>query len=153
MKWPWNRRKSNVSVQVPPEVEEYYQSGQKDRWLRRWLTSFASLVITILAAIALFFAGRWIYQTVIDSDDNSSETTQTENEADQPTIAPDSIESEVVTPSDDNAQQNDGALDSSDSDTSNQDTLPSGPATNDTDSQTPTAGPSDPEIPRTGPTE
>ena len=158
---PWNRKKSTVDVQVPPEVEEYYQSTQKDRRGMAWLLAFATLILTILIAVFLFFAGRWAYNAVFGDD--SSSTTQTEEQ----TAGQDGTSGQ-----DSEASAEDDALVSPDSpsgtDNGQEATLPPESGNNSQDgaaggttpgasqpgsSQTPTTGPNDPEIPRTGPTE
>ena len=161
MKWPWSRNKQpKVDVQVPPEVEEYYQSTHKDRRGMAWLLAFGTLILTVLIAVVLFFAGRWAYRAITgggssseteqavqegQSGDNSNEVT--EESADQETDG-------VVTETEESAEANNGDA----TESSGSETLPSGPTNSGSESgtgsnvdSTPTTGPSD--IPRTGPTE
>lgn len=152
-RWPWNRNKPTIDVQVPPEVEEYYQSTQKDRRGMAWLLAFATLLLTVAIAAVLFFAGRWAYRAIVGEDTGS---TQTEQQADDATTS-DGFETD--TPTDTNPETLPGF---STEDSANSDSTNSGntngadgstePATP-TDTQTPVTGPSKPEIPRTGPTE
>lgn len=159
---PWNRRKPSVEVKVPPEVEEYYQSTHKDRRGMAWLLAFLTLIVTVLIAVVLFFAGRWAYRSITGDDNVSSSETEQSVQEDQATENPESIESDGF-----GSNTQDGSDESSDS--SDSDALPSGPeptgdstdsgsGTNEgsdesTTSSTPTTGPGDSEIPRTGPTE
>ncbi len=74
--WPLNRRKSSETDEVPPEVEEYYQSERRERVGMAWLLAFLTLFATIVIALGLFFGGRWVYRKVANKD-NKSGTSQT----------------------------------------------------------------------------
>lgn len=156
---PWNRKTPSVEVQVPPEVEEYYQSTQKDRRGMAWLLAFATLLLTILIAVLIFFTGRWAYNAIFgdDSGTNSVQVEETES-------------TEGAESSDGEASASDDAVESplteSTENGPSQESLPSGPSAEAQagsdggatpgaggSNQTPTTGPGDPEIPRTGPTE
>ncbi|MCA9342979.1 hypothetical protein KC950_03150 [Candidatus Saccharibacteria bacterium] len=169
---PWNRnRQPKVDVQVPPEVEEYYQSTQKDRRGMAWLLAFATLILTILIAVVIFFVGRWAYNTVFGDDSDTNSSQELDNQSG-------SEENRSQSNSDDGASASDDALESPETTNNtgtNQETLPSDtdsqnnsnesgatgannnasnvPGSTGSTGQTPTTGPGDSEIPRTGPTE
>src|SRR5690606_28125129 len=77
MRWPFNRNR-NVDG-VPAEIQEYYQTERRERTGVAWLLALGTLIITVGLAGLLFFGGRWIYRTVANNNDDSTETTsQTE---------------------------------------------------------------------------
>lgn len=159
---PWKRNKQpTVDVQVPPEVEEYYQSTQKDRRGTAWLLAFATLILTILIAAGLFFAGRWAYRAII-GDDESTGTSQGDSGAGEGGIqgGSEDFEAETALPGNGEGESRDGQNDETQDQEDEAPSLPTGPSTDtqsggsngvDTQTQTPTAGPGDVEIPRTGP--
>lgn len=56
------------------ELEEYYANQRKRRNAKAWLMALLSLFITIVVIVLLFLAGRWIYNTFIDKDSQTSTT-------------------------------------------------------------------------------
>ena len=66
------RRNRQTSV-LPDEVREYYDSGQRQSRGVAILLTIGALLATVLIAIALFFAGRFIYNQIW-GDDNQSAT-------------------------------------------------------------------------------
>lgn len=81
MKFPF-RRKNDVSA-VPAEIQEYYQTERRERTGIAWLLALGTLIITIGLATLLFFGGRWAYRAVVDNDDNSPQTAQTEEDGEE----------------------------------------------------------------------
>lgn len=157
-RWPWNRNKSTIDVQVPPEVEEYYQSTQKDRRGMAWLLALATLILTILVAIALFFGGRWVYRAITgdDSDAGSSQVDQEVNSNSDSLndSTNDSIDGQTSSDQDSSSSSDNGAGDDSSSDDqTTADDIPSENNSPQTPTQTPVTGPSESAIPRTGPAE
>lgn len=77
----FNRSKKNKN-EVPAEIQEYYQAEKRDRTGIAWLLAFATLVVTILLAAGIFFAGRWAYRKIAGSDNQntSPQTAQNENQ-------------------------------------------------------------------------
>jgi cytoskeletal protein RodZ len=83
--WPFKRRNNQNRVEVPAEVQEYYQSERRERVGVAWLLALATLIITIVLAAALFLGGRWLYRKVAHRDDNRQpETTQSQNVNESP---------------------------------------------------------------------
>lgn len=74
MRWPFRRNKDTATV--PQEIQEYYQSERRERTGVAWLLALGTLLATIAMAILLFFAGRWIYRTVVNRDDNTNQTAE-----------------------------------------------------------------------------
>ncbi|TXG76564.1 hypothetical protein E6P97_03315 [Patescibacteria group bacterium] len=71
-------RRNKQTVNMPPEVAEYYQAERRDRRGATWLLTLLALCVTVAIIIGLFLAGRWIYRTVRGTDDdNKTATTQT----------------------------------------------------------------------------
>jgi cytoskeletal protein RodZ len=84
----WNRK--NDTTGVPQEVQEYYQTAKRERAGVAWLLAIATLIVTVLLALAIFFAGRWLWRTVTNNDDKSAtQTTQTEQREDDKSSADD----------------------------------------------------------------
>lgn len=82
--WPFNRNKQDAATKkVPREVEQYYQSEHRDRVGVAWLLAGLTLVITVLIVLGLFFSGRWVYRKIANKDDNSTQTAQTNQPAEQ----------------------------------------------------------------------
>jgi hypothetical protein len=63
-------------TEVPAEIQEYYQTEKRERAGVAWLLAFGTLVVTIVLAAGIFFAGRWAYRQIAGTDDNGSETTE-----------------------------------------------------------------------------
>lgn len=75
----WNRKK-NPNTDVPVEIQEYYQTEKRERAGIAWLLALGTLIVTIALAVAIFFAGRWVYRQIAGDDNNTTETAQTQNE-------------------------------------------------------------------------
>ncbi len=153
VKMPWNRNRTRpIAGQVPAEVEEYYQSTQKERRGVAWLMALFALLLTLLIGAVLFFGGRWLYrQLFTDNDSNTGSTSQQEettnesagSNADQPAqSSPDSSTSEPQNNGSTETQNNQSPSGESGA---NSQTTPSSEVT------TPATGPEASEIPRTGP--
>lgn len=71
----WDRFKRNNSedIGMPAEVQEYYKAESRSRNGMAWILAISTLVVTLALAAALFFGGRWIYQTIF-GDDESNQT-------------------------------------------------------------------------------
>lgn len=109
----WNRK--NDTTGVPQEVQEYYQTAKRERAGVAWLLAIATLIVTVLLALAIFFAGRWLWRTVTNNDDKSAtQTTQTEQREDDKSSADDrnntgSARPEQPSNDQDRTSQNDGS--------------------------------------------
>ncbi len=83
-KWKfWQRNKSVENSELPEEVREYYASTRKSRTSSAWLLGFATLLLTLALAVALYFAGKFIYEQFF-VDDNAETTAVTEPTPEQP---------------------------------------------------------------------
>lgn len=82
-------RRNQQPSDMPVEVRSYYESTQRDRSGRAWLLAVATLLLTFVLAAALFFGGRWLYRTIVGTN-NTPETTQEEttSESDGATQSP-----------------------------------------------------------------
>lgn len=74
MKWPFRRNKQD-QTDVPAEIQEYYQTGRRERTGVAWLLALGTLLLTIGLATLLFFGGRWLYRTVANRGDNNNGNT------------------------------------------------------------------------------
>lgn len=68
---------------VPQEIQEYYQTEKRERAGVAWLLAFGTLIVTIVLAAGIFFAGRWAYREIAGTDDNGAETTEVAQDEDQ----------------------------------------------------------------------
>jgi cytoskeletal protein RodZ len=75
--WPFNRRQKQQTG-VPQEIQEYYQTERRERVGLAWLIALATLVVTVLIALGLFYGGRWAYRSVFKKD-NKPTTAVVEN--------------------------------------------------------------------------
>lgn len=71
---------------VPEEIREYYQSERRERAGVAWLLAFGTLVVTVVLAAGIFFAGRWGYRAVFDKD--KPETTEVAQQENKPAETP-----------------------------------------------------------------
>lgn len=81
--WPFNRRKKQTTTNLPPEVQQYYQSENRGRMGMAWLIAFLSLLVSVAIVVGLFFGGRWVYRQIAGTNDTNatqSETAETKEE-------------------------------------------------------------------------
>lgn len=85
------RKKEKTTI---AELEEYYANQKTKRSAKAWLMALLSLLITIAVIVALFFAGRWVYNTFFNNDDNNvePETAEQGEQVDLPTYDSDSFQ-------------------------------------------------------------
>ena len=85
--------KRNNKTNVPPEIQEYYQTERRERAGIAWLLAVGTLVATILLTAGIFFAGRWTYRKIAGDDKKapSSQVAQNKDqqEEQQPVKTPD----------------------------------------------------------------
>jgi cytoskeletal protein RodZ len=53
-------------VQIPQEVQNYYDAENRDHAGKAWLLAILTFVGAALIVLALFFTGRWAYHTIRD---------------------------------------------------------------------------------------
>ena len=68
----FSRKKSVTQTSIPAEVQDYYQAERRERTGVAWLLAIATLVVTIILALVLFFGGRWLYREVRGTDQNTT---------------------------------------------------------------------------------
>ena len=76
----FKRRKQNTDV-LPAEVREYYQSERREKTGVAWLLALGTLILTFVIAAALFFGGRWLYNTIFDNDSDSDDQQTTSQDS------------------------------------------------------------------------
>lgn len=133
----FNFRKRQTNSQLPEEVQNFTAAEQRERTSLAWVVGIVSLIVVVLILLGLFFAGRWVYNTLTDSDEDNSATTSE--------ITTDSKESDKDKASSDDKAKTDSDQNGSAGDQSNSDDSATGRTT-------PATGPTEPEdLPRTGP--
>lgn len=68
----FRRNKTDDTVALPEEVNNYYQAENRDRTWMAWLLALVTLAVTAIVIIGLFFGGRWVYRKLRN---NTSEPT------------------------------------------------------------------------------
>jgi hypothetical protein len=131
------RRKKSESVQLPPEVQEYYQSERRERMGMTWLLAALTFVVTIVLAIGLFFGGRWAYRQVFDRGNDITPVMQ-DDDGDE------DMARQPVQDNDDDA--------ATPPDTTETPSLPTGPTDEPSSPRQTTPRTGGDELPRTGPT-
>lgn len=71
----FNRNKQDDTEEVPAEIQEYYEAEKRERTWVAWLLALATLVVTILLALGLYYGGRWVYRQVFDNENTSEKGT------------------------------------------------------------------------------
>lgn len=104
----FNRRKdAQVEVQVPAEIQDYYQAERRERTGIAWLLALGTLVVTLLLAVGLFFGSRWVYrkathknptQTASTSNTSQSTTDSSSSSSDQTSSANSTSSTPATTP-------------------------------------------------------
>jgi len=136
--WPFNRNRQDEAL--PDEVKQFYESGRKQKAGMAWLLALGTLLATVLLAVALFFAGRWVFDKIAGDDQPATPQT-TQNESG-------SSNEESRLPATNETFIDEGDPDAEDVQQggSSANTATPAPSTS-----TPTTGASDAEIPDTGP--
>lgn len=57
--WPFNRKQEESTL--PEEVQEYYASTSRQRVGIAWLLALATLVVTVLLTLGIFYGGKWVF--------------------------------------------------------------------------------------------
>lgn len=135
--WPFNRQKQPETL--PTEVQEYYESGQKQRRGMALLFAVGTLIATVVIASLLFISGRWVYQKIAGT--NNTDTTGESNDS----VKNKPAETDTNNP---NSSNEAGTKPEENKPSSNQSTTV--PSAN-TGESTPSTGPSATEVPNTGP--
>ncbi|MDB5185508.1 MAG: hypothetical protein JWL85_31 [Candidatus Saccharibacteria bacterium] len=74
--WPFKKKNNQVNqTEVPQEIKEYYQAERRERKGIAGLLALATLVVTVLLALGLFYGGRWAYRTLTNNDKQTAQTT------------------------------------------------------------------------------
>ncbi len=148
--WPFNRnRNTSPQTKVPEEVEQYYQSERRDRVGVAWLLAGATLIITVLIVLGLFFGGRWAYRKIANKDNKSgTQTAQTNQPTEQSPAS--------QAPSSNNSSSGSPSSGSTSGNTNSQSSTSQGNVAAPTQTNNPSsvpAGPTQTSVPNTGPGE
>lgn len=91
--WPFNREKTDKPAEVPTEIQEYYQSSQRERRWVAWALAAVTLVVTVGVVLGAFFGGRAIYHKVAHKDKPVATTNQPSSDTSGSTPKPKSSNS------------------------------------------------------------
>jgi hypothetical protein len=70
VKWRfWQKDQPVETTELPAEVQEYYESTQRETRSKAWLLAAGTLVVTLIVATGLFFGGRFVYQRFANNDE------------------------------------------------------------------------------------
>ena len=72
---------------MPPEVQNYYQAEGRQRSWTAWLMALATLFVTVVVVLGIFFGGRWAFRK-LKNGGQPTVTVQTETEKPAETAAP-----------------------------------------------------------------
>lgn len=137
----FNRKKA-----ANDDINDYYASERRQRVGMAWLLGLATLVLTVLLALGLFYGGRWVYRTVFNDDQPTNQTQQdvsADNDSDDTNGLLDNIS---IGESDENTTDNDTSTETTDESTNTDDGTNSQTSTS---QDLPSSGPN--ELPSTGP--
>lgn len=70
----FRRKNTEQTVEVPPEIQDYYQSVKRERSGVAWLLALATLGLTLLLTVGLFYGGRWGYRKIVNRGDKPDTT-------------------------------------------------------------------------------
>jgi len=73
------KRKKQETDETAPEIQEYYQAERRERTGVAWLLALATLGVTVLLALGIYFGGRWAYRNVYKKNQTAS-TAKTEQQ-------------------------------------------------------------------------
>lgn len=140
----FGRKKQETSADaVPDEIKDYYQAEKRDRMWVVWLLSGVTFIITVVAVLGLFWAGRWTVKKIAGNDEKKTGTTIQEANPEQ--------EQQTAQGDGHQAAQNDPST-SAPAPSTTAPSTPAAPATTaQTPSTTPQTGPATAELPHTGP--
>ncbi len=143
--WPFKRRNKTNDSNVPTEVTDYYSAEHQERRSVAWLLALATFVITLVVALGLFFAGKWIYHRFVNKNESGNQTSQTTDQ-------------KQTTTESKKPESGSASTGSQEPQTSSTSTTTPSPAITPTPTQTtpattPVTGPTTPELIRTGPDE
>lgn len=131
-------RRRNNQPTVPEEIQEYYQTSQKQNPGMAWLLAIGTLIVTIVLALMIFFAGRWVWRQVFGNDSGTTDQTAQVDQRDSEENQSDDQDSEnqPEDEADDNRDESENSGSQNNQDDDNQ-----GPARTD-DQEQPTTLPS-----------
>ncbi len=81
------RRNRIDQAGMPTEVQDYYKAEGRERTGVAWLLALATLLVTVLVVLGLFFGGRWAFRKLKNNDKPAPVAVQTDTAKDQGTKA------------------------------------------------------------------
>lgn len=81
------RRNKTDQAGMPTEVQDYYKTVGREHTGVAWLLALATLLVTVVVVLGLFFGGRWAFRKLKNSDKPAPVAVQTDTTKDQGTKA------------------------------------------------------------------
>lgn len=85
--WPFRRREDVSTTDASNEKDDYYRTERRERVGLAWLLALASLVATILIALALFYGVRFIYHKIHHTNSPSATTSTSTGTVSEPSTS------------------------------------------------------------------
>jgi hypothetical protein len=79
--WPFRRKTEDLDPSnLPQEVRDYYQAQSSGRKGIAIMIGVASLIVTVLLALSIFYGGRWVYRHSFGKPKNTATQQTTEQQ-------------------------------------------------------------------------
>lgn len=141
------RKNKTDQAGMPAEVTDYYKAEGRERAWVAWLLAIATLLVTVIVVLGLFYGGRWAYRELKGSNKPANVAIETDESKDETPEEPASNPPATNTPAESGSSSNSGPQTSSTSTSQ-----PSSTGTTSTSSSTGTQTNAD-DLPATGPTD
>lgn len=80
----FKRNKTTIDDAVmPQELQDYYEAETRERTWMAWMLGLATLVITVVIALGLFYGGRFAYRKIRGSDSKQTAVQQDNQSEDE----------------------------------------------------------------------
>lgn len=87
------RRNKVDQAGMPTDVQNYYQTENRERTGMAWLLALGTLLVTVIVVLGLFFGGRWTFRKLKNTDKPAPVAVQTDkskedDHAEEPATTP-----------------------------------------------------------------
>lgn len=88
----------NDDLPMPQELQDYYAVENRERSWMAWVLGLATLVLTVVIALGLFYGGRYAYRKVRNNDNKNTATQQAAQKENKQEDTEDDTPEESTTP-------------------------------------------------------